>query len=67
MEVAPTTQSRPDSGRRSRYEADADDDAFENDAAPAAPLDLYAMLGYRPSFMSGATTQQWLAVRLIEL
>ena len=46
---------------------DADDDAPEQGAAPAAPLDLYAMLGYRPSFMSNATTQQWLAIRLIEL
>ena len=43
-----------------------EEDAFEMDA-PEPALDLYAMLGYRPSFMSGATTQQWLAVRLIEL
>ena len=45
---------------------DAEEEAFETDA-PAPAADLYALLGYRPSFMSGATTQQWLAVRLIEL
>ena len=66
MEVARATQSSPNLGRRSRQEADAEEDAFETDA-PAPALDLYAMLGYRPSFMSGATTQQWLAVRMIEL
>lgn len=67
MEIARMTQAGPDTGRRPGNGADADDDAPDQDAAPAAPLDLYAMLGYRPSFMSGATTQQWLAVRLIEL
>jgi hypothetical protein len=66
MEVARATQSSPNPGRRSRKEADADEEAFETDA-PAPAADLYALLGYRPSFMSGATTQQWLAVRLIEL
>ena len=67
MEVARMTQAGSDPGRRPRNGADADDDAPEQGAAPAAPLDLYAMLGYRPSFMSNATTQQWLAIRLIEL
>ena len=67
MEVAHTSQGNPNPGRRSRQEAGSDGDAFDMDAPLEAPLDLYTMLGYRPSFMSGATTQQWLAVRLIEL
>ena len=61
------TQAGSDPGRRPRNGAGADDDEPEQGAAPAAPLDLYAMLGYRSSFMSNATTQQWLAIRLIEL
>ena len=53
--------------RQTKREADVEDDAPESGAAPTAPPDLYDILGYRPSFMSGATTQQWLAVRLIEV
>ena len=66
MEVARATQSSSNPGRRSRKEEDVDEEAFETDA-PATAADLYTLLGYRRSFMSGATTQQWLAVRLIEL
>ena len=66
MEVARATQSSSNPGRRSSKEADVDEEEFETDA-PAPAVDLYTLLGYRPSFMSGATTQQWLAVRLIEL
>ena len=66
MEVAGATQSSPNPGRRSRKEAEVDEEAFETNA-PATAADLYALLGYRSSFMSGATTQQWLAIRLIEL
>jgi len=67
MQMNEAKQAGPQPGRQPRREADADADAFEMDAAPAAPLDLYEMLGYRPSFMSGATAEQWLAVRLIEI
>ena len=70
MDVMTLNKARPDMGRRQRREADAEDDATETEAAPDAPepaADLYALLGYRPSFMTGATIQQWLAVRLIEL
>ena len=66
MEVARATQSSPNPGRRSRHEADPDEEVLEMDSTAPA-VDLYALLGYRRSFMSGATTQQWLAVRLIEL
>ena len=66
MEVARATQSSPNPGRRSRHEADPDEEVLEMDSTAPA-VDLYALLGYSPSFMSGATTQQWLAVRLIEL
>ena len=67
MQVGSTSQANPNLERKTRHEADADDDEFDTDAAPAAPLDLYSLLGYRPSFMSGATTERWLAFRLIQL
>ena len=38
------TQTRPDMERRPRREADADNDATDMEAAPAAPTDLYDML-----------------------
>ena len=57
-------QARPDMGRRQRREADAEDDATEMEAAPAAPADLYDVLGYRGS-QSTFTTQQWLSMRCI--
>ena len=50
--------------RRPRREADADDDATEMEAAPAAPTDLYDMLGYRNP-KGTVTTQQWLAKRCL--
>ena len=64
MEVTRASQGRPDVGRRPRREADADDDATEMEAAPAAPADLYDVLGYR-AVGSSVTTQQWLAIRCI--
>ena len=67
MQVGSTSQANPYPDRKTRQEADADDDEFAMDAAPAAPLDVYSLLGYRPSFMSGSTTEHWLAFRLIQL
>jgi len=58
------TQTRPEMERRPRREADADDDATEMEAAPAAPTDLYDMLGYRGP-KGTVTTQQWLAIRCL--
>ena len=59
------TQSHPEMERRPRREADADDDATaQEEAAPAAPADLYDMLGYR-GLKSTVTTQQWLAMRCL--
>ena len=57
-------KARPDMGWRQRHEADAEDDATEMEAAPAAPMDLYDVLGYRGS-QSTVTTQQWLSMRCI--
>ena len=67
MRVEAAKQANQNLGRQTKREADVEDDAPESSAAPTAPLDLYEVLGYRPPFMSGATTQQWLAVRLIEI
>ena len=67
MQVGSTSQANPNPDRKTRYEADAVDDEFDMDAAPPAPLDVYSLLGYRPSFMSGSTTEHWLAFRLIKL
>ena len=67
MQVGSTSQANPNPDRKTRQEADADDDEFDMDAAPAAPLDVYSLLGYRPSFMSGSTTEHWLAFRLVQL
>ena len=66
MQVEAAKQANQNLGRQTKREADVEDDASENGAAPTAPPDLYDILGYRSSFMSGATTQQWLAFRLIE-
>ena len=65
MEVARTAQTRPDLGRRTRREADADDDADDMQAVPAAPADMYDMLGFRQG-VGTVTTQQWLSMRLLE-
>ena len=67
MQVEAAKQSNQNLGRQTKREADVEDDVPESGAAPTAPPDLYEVLGYRSSFMSGATTQQWLAVRLIEV
>ena len=64
MDVTRLAQTRPDVGRRPRRGADADDDATEEEAAPAAPTDLYEMLGYRGP-KGTVTTQQWLAIRCL--
>ena len=64
MDVMKLHQARPDMGRRPRTEADAEDDATEMEAAPAAPADLYDVLGYRGS-QNTVTTQQWLSMRCI--
>ena len=67
MQVEAAKQANQNLGRQSKREADVDDDAPEIGAAPTVPPDLYDILGYRSSFMSGATTQQWLAFWLIEV
>ena len=67
MRVETAKQANQNLGRQTKREADVDDDAPESGAAPTAPPDLYEILGYRSSFLSGATTQEWLAVRLIEV
>ena len=67
MAIVRAAQTRPDLGRRTRREADADDDADADDmqAAPAAPADMYDMLGLRNG-IGAVTTQQWLSMRLLE-
>ena len=67
MRVDAAKQANQNHGRQTKREADVEDDAPESGAAPTAPPDLYEILGYRSSFLSGATTQEWLAVRLIEV
>ena len=67
MRVEAAKQANQNHGRQTKREADVEDDAPESGAAPTAPPDLYDILGYRSSFLSGATTQEWLAVRLIEV
>ena len=67
MRVEAAKQANQNYGRQTKREADVEDDAPENGVAPATPPDLYDILGYRSSFLSGATTQEWLAVRLIEV
>ena len=63
MRVEVAKQASQNHGRQTKREADVEDDAPESGAAPTAPPDLYDILGYRPSFMSGATTQEWLALQ----
>ena len=67
MKVEAAKQTNQNLGRQTKREAGVEDDAPESGEAPTAPPDLYDILGYRPSFMSGATTQQWLTVRLIKI
>ena len=67
MRVEAATQANQNHDRQNKREADVENDAPERGAAPTAPPDLYDILGYRSSFFSGATTQEWLAVRLIEV
>ncbi len=65
MEIARAAQTRPDLGRRTKREADNEDDAEEIQQALSAPADMYDMLGLRQA-ASAVTTQQWLAMRLLE-
>ena len=65
MEIARALQTRPDLGQRTKREAEADDDAEEMQVVPAAPADMYDTLGFRKA-ASAVTTQQWLAIRLLE-
>ena len=67
MQVNAAKQANQNLGRQPRREADVEDDAPENGAAPTEPSDVYDALGYRSSFFSGVTTQQWLSMRLIEV
>ena len=67
MRVEAAKQANQNHGRQTKREADVEDVAPESGADPTAPSDLYDILGYRSSFLSGATTQEWLAVRLIEV
>ena len=67
MRVEAATQANQNHDRQNKRKADVENDAPEGGAAPTAPPDLYDILGYRSSFFSGATTQEWLAVRLIEV
>ena len=66
MRVEAAKQANQNHGRQTKREADVEDDAPENGAVPTAPLDVYDVLGYHSPFFSGVTTQQWLAMRLIE-
>ena len=56
MEVARTAQTRPDLERRTRSEADGDNDANDIQTPPVAPADIYDMFGFRQGY-SAVTTQ----------
>ena len=64
MEMMRTTQTRPDTGRRQRGEADIDDDAIDKAASSEGAEDLYDVLGFRRA-VTTVTTQQWLSMRCI--
>ena len=64
MDVLRLRQARPDMAWRQRSEADAEDDGAEMESAPAAPVDLYDVVGDRGS-QSTVTTHQWLSMRCI--
>ena len=66
MEVRRMTQTHPDLDKRPRREADNVEEMVAQDSAGGQP-DLYGILGYRGTAYPSVTTQQWLAVRLIEL
>ena len=66
MEVTRMTQTRPDLDKRPRRGSDNEEAMAAEDSAGGQP-DLYGMLGYRGGVHSSLTTQQWLAVRQIEL
>lgn len=66
MEVTRMNQTRPDLDKRPKRGFETDDDRPEADTA-SGQADLYGMLGYRDWSSSSLTTQQWLAVRQIEL
>ena len=60
------TQTYPDLDKRPRRGADNVEEMVAQDSAGGQP-DLYGMLGYRATAYPSLTTQQRLAVRLIEL
>ena len=66
MEVTRMTQTRPDLDKRPRRGSVNQEEMAAEDIADGQ-LDLYGMLGYRGTAYPSVTTQQWLAVRLIEL
>ena len=66
MEVTRMTQTRPDLDKRPRSGPDNEEEKAVEGSAGGQP-DLYGMLGYRDWSSSSLTTQQWLAVRQIEL
>ena len=47
MQVNAAKQANQNLGRQTKREADVEDDAPENGAAPTAPSDVYDVLGYR--------------------
>ena len=66
MEVTRMTQTRPDLDKRPRRGI-GDEEELPVEEAAAEQSDVYGMLGYRGVVHSSLTTQQWLAVRQIEL
>ena len=60
------TQARPDLDKRPRRGSDNEEEMAPEESAGGQP-DLYGMLGYWGPAYPSVITQQWLAVRLIEL
>ena len=60
------TQTRPELDKRPRRVI-GDEKELPGEEATAEQPDLFGMLGYRGLSYSSFTTQQWLAVRQIEL
>jgi len=59
-------QAGPDFDKRPKRGLKTEDDRPEEETE-GGQADLYGMLGYRDWSSSSLTTQQWLAVRQIEL
>ena len=59
MQVGSTSQAKPNLERKTRHEADADDDEFGTDAAPAAPPTLAPVtFGAKPAAQEVCCQQQ---------